>query len=346
MWYTRIEGSIGGLMSNSQQLTLLKPNGEKGQLVIGEQFDRDAKVTLFNGDRLELLRQIADSGAKTQLIVTSPPYNIGKEYEEETSLETYIDGQRQTIQACLEILSNTGSICWQVGHYIDGSGRKKEAFPLDLVLYPIFKEFGLKLRNRIVWHFGHGLHEQFRFSGRHETILWFTWDVEDYIFELDPIRVPQKYPGKRQFRGPNKGELSGNPLGKNPSDVWDMPNVKSNHIEKVEHPCQFPVGLVERLVLSMTRPGDLVVDPYMGVGSTAVAAVMHGRRAAGADTEAKYLDIARERVEMAWRGELKTRPMNQPLFEPDSSMAVARMPDEWKSNGDADQDNEESHRLF
>jgi adenine-specific DNA-methyltransferase len=319
-------------MSTSSQLKLFTPNGDRGQLVIDDQFGRDSKAALFHGDRLSLLDQIAKSGLQAQLIVTSPPYNIGKEYEEAMSLTEYIEHQRQTIEACVNVLSRTGSICWQVGHFIQGSGRKKEAFPLDLVLYPVFKDFGLKLRNRIVWHFGHGLHEQFRFSGRHETILWFTQDVEDYTFDLDPIRVPQKYPGKRNYRGPNKGLPSGNPNGKNPSDVWDMPNVKSNHIEKVEHPCQFPVGLVERLVLSMTRPGDLVVDPYVGVGSTAVAAVMHGRRAAGSDTEKKYLDIAHHRIQMAWAGTLKTRPMNQPLFEPDSKMSVARIPDEWKQD--------------
>ncbi len=314
------------------QLTLLSPAKDRGELLISERFDRDTTVTLFRGDRLELLSQIATMGLKAQLIVTSPPYNVGKEYEQETSLDEYVAGQKQTIEACMEILARTGSICWQVGHYIHGSGRKKEAFPLDLVLYPIFKSFGLKLRNRIVWHFGHGLHEQYRFSGRHETILWFTRDVEDYMFNIDPIRVPQKYPGKRSYRGPNKGQPSGNPAGKNPSDVWDMPNVKSNHIEKTEHPCQFPVGLVERLVLSMTRPGDLVVDPYMGVGTTGVAAVLHGRRAAGADLEARYLEVARERIHMAWDGTLKTRPMNQPLFEPDQNMSVARVPDEWKKD--------------
>lgn len=314
------------------QLTLLSPAKDRGALLISERFDRDTTVTLFRGDRLELLSQIATTGLKAQLIVTSPPYNVGKEYEQETSLDEYVAGQKQTIEACMEILARTGSICWQVGHYIHGSGRKKEAFPLDLVLYPIFKSFGLKLRNRIVWHFGHGLHEQYRFSGRHETILWFTQDVEDYMFNIDPIRVPQKYPGKRSYRGPNKGQPSGNPAGKNPSDVWDMPNVKSNHIEKTEHPCQFPVGLVERLVLSMTRPGDLVVDPYMGVGTTGVAAVLHGRRAAGADLEARYLEAARERIQMAWDGTLKTRPMNQPLFEPDQNMSVARVPDEWKKD--------------
>ncbi len=298
--------------------------------VLADRYTPEAHVTLFCGDRLILLRQIAELGGKAELIITSPPYNIGKEYETRTSLQEYIESQRQTIAACLKILSPTGSICWQVGHFIDGHSRSKEAFPLDLVLYPVFKDFGLKLRNRIVWQFGHGLHENIRFSGRHETLLWFTWDTDEYTFNLDPIRVPQKYPGKRAFRGPRKGQPSGNPKGKNPGDVWDMPNVKSNHIEKTEHPCQFPVALVERLVLAMTHEEDLVVDPYLGVGTTAVASVLHNRRAAGADIESRYLEIARDRISRARAGTLQTRPMDRPVYEPGENLSLAQIPDEWK----------------
>lgn len=317
-------------MSQSKQLGLFNNEDDKArELIVSESYTPESTVTFFHGDRLILLKQIANAGSQAKLIVTSPPYNVGKEYEQETTLDEYIEGQRQTIEASLAILSPTGSICWQVGHYIEGSGRRKEAFPLDLVLYPIFKSFGLKLRNRIVWHFGHGLHEEFRFTGRHETILWFTRDVDNYTFNLDAVRVPQKYPGKRAFRGPKKGQPSGNPLGKNPSDVWDMPNVKANHIEKTGHPCQFPVALVERLVLALTNEMDLVVDPYMGVGTTAVASVLRNRRAAGADIQASYLQIARERVEKAWAGTLEIRPLDKPVYEPDTRMAVARIPEEW-----------------
>ena len=166
---------------------------------------------------------------------------------------------------------------------------------------PCFRNHGLKLRNRIVWHFGHGLHSRKRLSGRYETINWWT-KSDDYTWNLDPIRVPSKYPGKRHFKGPNIGKLSGNPKGKNPSDVWEFPNVKNNHPEKTIHPCQFPVELVERLVLSMTDPEDAVFDPYMGVGSSAIAALMHRRDAYGCDIMPEYLDIARQRVRelFAW----------------------------------------------
>ena len=288
------------------------PDGSGKPLV----FD-DLQVTLYHGDCNDFLGSLPDGAA--HLVVTSPPYNLGKEYEKRTSLSLYLAAQEKTITIAARVLNDRGSICWQVGNYVDAG----EVFPLDALLYPIFKGLGLHLRNRIVWQFQHGLHCSRRFSGRHETILWFT-KTDRYIFNLDPVRVPSKYPGKRYYKGPKVGQYSGNPLGKNPGDVWEIPNVKHNHVEKTIHPCQFPVELVERLVLSMTEPGQLVVDPYIGVGSAAVAALLHGRRAAGADVKEEYLQIARERCELAARGELRTRPMGTPIYVPPASSSLVR----------------------
>ena len=245
------------------------------------------------------------------LVVTSPPYNIGKQYERAQTLDEYVRAQSEVIRECVRVLSDDGSLCWQTGNYV----RHGEIVPLDALLFPVFRELGLKMRNRIVWHFEHGLHCTNRFSGRYETISWFTKSA-DYQFNVDPIRVPQKYPNKRHFKGPKAGQLSGNPLGKNPGDVWIFPNVKHNHIEKTEHPCQFPVELVERLVLSMTDPGDWVLDPYMGVASTAVGSIRHGRRAAGAELDPGYHRIGVERVQDERNGLLRTRPMNRPVYKP------------------------------
>jgi adenine-specific DNA-methyltransferase len=246
-----------------------------------------------------------------KLVVTSPPYNLGKEYEKRSSREAYLETQRAVITEAIRLLDNNGSICWQVGNYVENG----EIEPLDIILYPIFKKAGLKLRNRIIWTYGHGLHCQNRFSGRYETILWFT-KGDDYIFNLDPVRVPSKYPEKKYFKGPRKGEISGNPLGKNPADVWEIPNVKSNHVEKTDHPCQFPVALVERLVLALTDEGDSVLDPYMGVGSTAIAALKHGRNAYGCDVQKRYIATAQERIAELRAGTLRLRPMNRPIYEP------------------------------
>lgn len=234
------------------------------------------------GDSLKVLKQFEDD--KFKLIITSPPYNIGKEYETRKSIESYLDHQNEIIKELVRVLHPSGSICWQVGNFID----KGEVFPLDIFFYNIFKKHNLKLRNRIIWHFGHGLHSSKRFSGRYETILWFTKN-ENYIFNLDAVRVPSKYPGKKHFKGPKKGQYSSNPNGKNPSDIWeivlndweneiwDIPNVKANHVEKTEHPCQYPIELVERCIFALTNEDDWVLDPFAGVGSSVLASLKNNR---------------------------------------------------------------------
>mgnify|MGYP001116194890 CR=1 FL=1 len=278
---------------------------------ISTKFNPNSNLILYNGDCIDLLKQIPNGFVK--LVVTSPPYNIGKAYEKKTNIKTYLDNQKKVIEESARVLSEDGSLCWQVGNYIENG----EIIPLDILLFPLFNELGLKLRNRIVWHFGHGLHASKRFSGRYEVILWFT-KSDNYTFNLDDVRVPSKYPEKRHFKGPRKGELSGNPLGKNPSDVWEIPNVKSNHIEKTIHPAQFPVELIERLVLSMTNKGDWTLDPFMGVGTTAIASLIHERKSIGAEIMKEYYDVALERINLAIKGELKIRPMERPIYDPKS----------------------------
>ena len=273
---------------------------------------RDADTRIACEDNLKFMRSLPDESIN--LIITSPPYNLGKAYERRTSQEKYIEEMAATIAEAVRLLSPSGSICWQVGNHVHGG----EIFPLDILLYPLFKNHNLQLRNRVVWTFGHGLHTRKRFSGRHETILWFT-KTEEYTFNLDPVRIPSKYPNKRFFKGPNKGLLSGNPLGKNPSDVWDIPNVKANHVEKTDHPCQFPVGLVERMVLALTNEGESVLDPYLGVGSSAVAALKHRRHAYGCDLNREYINIAWERIHGLRAGSLRTRPMNEPIYDPNAN---------------------------
>jgi adenine-specific DNA-methyltransferase len=261
-------------------------------------------------DNLEFMSHLADESM--HLIVTSPPYNIGKEYEERHDLDEYLYNQKKVIAECVRLLHPEGSLCWQVGNHITSNG---EVIPLDMLLYPLFKEHSLILRNRIIWHFEHGLHCTRRFSGRYETILWFTKSL-NYIFDVDPVRVPSKYPNKKYFKGPRKGEYSCNPLGKNPGDVWIIPNVKANHVEKTLHPCQFPVELIERLVLSMTNPRDKVLDPYCGVGSSIIAAILHDRIGYGCDIDPTYIEVARERIQSCCNGTLKTRPMGKAVYDP------------------------------
>lgn len=254
---------------------------------------------IVQADNIEYMASIATDSV--DLVVTSPPYNLGKEYEGKLSLPSYLEIIEPVIEECVRITKPDGHLCWQVGHYVQAG----EVVPLDIIFYPLFKMRGLKLRNRIVWTFGHGLHCKKRFSGRHETILWFS-KSDQHTFNLDPVRVPSKYPQKRHFKGPKKGQLSGHPLGKNPSDVWDIPNVKHNHPEKTAHPCQFPILLAERLILALTNEGDRVFDPYAGSGTTIAAALKNGRFGFGCEIDAGYAEIAKMRI-----GALTPTPSNR-----------------------------------
>lgn len=340
-----------------------------------DKYKKNCDIVIINNDVINSLENIPDETAT--LIVSSPPYNLGKPYEKRVEFKEYLIWQKKVAKELNRILHVNGSLCWQVGNYVEDG----EVFPLDIYFYEIFKELDFKLRNRIIWKFGHGLHTQKRFSGRYETLLWFTKN-DSYIFNLDPVRIPQKYPGKTAFQGPNRGKLSGNPLGKNPSDIWDtleqkypeetwrieredndesphfelfhhnkpieevkpklkalfqeewrtgiwdIPNVKSNHPEKTIHTSQFPIELIERLVLALTNKGDVVLDPFSGVGSALVAATLQQRRTIGSDYERPYTDVAFERCLMAINGTIKKRELGKPVYKPKGK--IAKTPEDFE----------------
>jgi DNA modification methylase len=301
------------------------------------------KVTLLKGDALKLVTSLPTE--QFTLIITSPPYNIGKIYERKahTSFEDYLAWYDSLIELLVARLQPRGSICWQVGSYI----KNAELYPLDVYFYQMFKRYGMKLRNRIIWRFNFGHNSKERFSGRYETILWFTRS-DHYKFNLDPVRIPQLYPGKRHSskRGDRAGLPSGNPLGKNPSDywefsatdhfldnpVWEIPNVKANHPEKTIHPCQFPVELVERCILALTDKGDTVLDPFVGTGTSAIAAIKNERNVIGIDKDAGFLRVARERLNRLEQGDLTLRPLGRTVLRPKSTQKVAQIPQEWMVN--------------
>lgn len=293
-----------------------------------------AECKYILGDSGTKLKDIEDG--KFKLIITSPPYNVGKEYEVKTSIQSYLEEQNEIIEELVRVLHPNGSICWQIGNYL----KNGEVFPLDFFYYNIFKNKNLILRNRIIWHFGHGLHSSKRFSGRYETILWFT-KSDDYTFNLDSVRVPAKYPGKKHFKGPNKGKYSGNPNGKNPSDIWEIiskdweneiwniPNVKANHVEKTEHPCQYPIELVERCVLALTNQDDWVLDPFAGVGSSVIASLKNNRNVIGIEKFKKYRDIGLKRVKELEEGDLRFREIGKPIYDHTQSK-LSQIPNEFK----------------
>ena len=283
---------------------------------------------LWHGDVETLLNQIPEEPL-FDLVVTSPPYNIGKSYEKTLELDEYRSWQERVIEKLVKRLKPTGSLCWQVGSYTNPrkNNDRAQIYPLDFLFHPIFEKFNLILRNRIIWHYGHGHHAKHRFSGRYEVVLWYTLS-STYTFNLDDVRVDSKYPSKTYYRGPKKGQYSSNPKGKNPEDVWtNIPNVKSYHVEKTSHPCQFPVGLIERLVLALTNENDLVFDPFAGVASAGVAAAVHNRRFWGCDTVSTYIEIGQKRISEALNGTAIYRPHNKPLFDHKKSHLSKRPPE-------------------
>ncbi|WP_342361273.1 site-specific DNA-methyltransferase [Terrarubrum flagellatum] len=303
--------------------------------------ENSLKHRFLQGDALKALDKVDNNSCR--LVITSPPYNIGKEYERDRrrSLEEYVEWLKPIVEKACKKVADDGHLCWQVGNYVNNG----EVFPLDYYFYQMITAQGFRLRNRIIWHFNFGLHATKRFSGRYETLLWFTRS-EKYHFNLESVRIPQLYPGKRHSKGRagKAGLPSGNPRGKNPSDfwvfdpeealknnaVWELPNVKANHPEKTFHPCQFPSELVERCLLALTEQGDTILDPFVGVGTTVLAAAKHSRSAIGIDQSEKYLKLARKRLSDLRAGRLITRPLGKPVRRPKAGERVATIPTEWK----------------
>jgi adenine-specific DNA-methyltransferase len=296
---------------------------------IYKRFRPENDYTLYHGDCFDLIKKIPENSI--DLIVTSPPYCMGKSYERpEDDLETFTKQHEKLFPEVYRITKPGGSICWQIGYHVENA----VVMPLDYVVFDIINNRlpqeisqNLILRNRIVWTFGHGLNCSTRFSGRHEMLLWFT-KGDEYYFDLDAVRVPQKYPGKRYYKGDKKGKLSGNPLGKNPSDVWDVPNVKANHIEKTEHPCQFPVSIPQRLIKALTPVSGIVYDPFVGSGTSGVAAALEKRRFVGSELSDNYYEIAEDRIRQAINGTVAYRE-DKPAMKPDLTTSVAKLPEEF-----------------
>jgi len=244
---------------------------------------------IHHGDVTDLLRDLPDSCV--DLVVSSPPYNLGKEYEARKALGNYLKEQTDILSECVRVLKPSGSLFWQVGAFSDDG----ILIPLDIRFFPILESLGLYPKNRIVWARQHGLHARKKFSCRYETILWFT-KSDNYVFNLDAIRVPQKYKNKKAHKGENRGKYTCNPAGKNPGDIWMFRNVKHNHEEQTIHPCQFPEDLISRIMLCTTVVGGVVFDPYIGTGTTAVVARDHGRHFIGAELNIDYYRVAIRRL--------------------------------------------------
>ncbi|WP_262267239.1 MULTISPECIES: DNA-methyltransferase [Microvirga] len=250
--------------------------------------------TTAKADVLDYLDSLPDGAAR--LILSSIPYNVGKRYGDGASADQmafvyFMGWTMQVISECARILKDGGTLFLQVGSTRDETGGLA---PLDALLFEPLKKTGLTFQSRVIWTQPHGLTPRGRLAERHETALVFSKGPSP-VFNPTPARKPQKGPGKRAFKGKHKGKLSSHPLGAWPSNVWDdIGNVGHNHPERTGHPAQFPLELARRAVLVYSMPGDLIIDPFSGSGTTHVACRETGRSFSGCDLF--YEDLRAKRL--------------------------------------------------
>ena len=257
---------------------------------LGEPAIHRPGVMIFQRDCVEALSLLPPG--LVNLTVTSPPYNIGKEYETATAVDLYVEWCQEWIMRIAEASSADSAFWLNVG-YLPLPGRGK-AVPIS---YLLWDKVPLYLIQEIVWNYAAGVASSKSFSPRNEKLLWYVKNQNSYTFNLDEVRDPNvKYPNQKK-----NGKLKCNPLGKNPTDVWEIPKVTSGKdrasTERTPHPAQFPIALIDRIVRACSNQGDVILDPFMGSGTTAEVALATGRFAIGFELEPRYIGIARDRVD-------------------------------------------------
>lgn len=263
---------------------------EKALSALGRPDYEASGIALYNRDCILGMQDM--QAPLIDLTVTSPPYNIGKEYETPLALEEYLSWSQRWVEAVHSVTAPNGAFWLNLG-YVSMPGRAK-AIPLP---YLLWNRLPFHLVQEVVWHYGAGVATRHSFSPRNEKFLWYVRDEENYTFNLDDVRdTDVKYPNQKK-----NGKLKCNPLGKNPSDVWIMPKVTSGanraSKERTEHPAQFPVAVIERIIKACSDVGDIILDPFMGSGTTAAVASTLGRRVIGFELSSRYLELSVERLE-------------------------------------------------
>lgn len=270
---------------------------------LGKPYFESDDCLLYAGDCLELMKKI--DPALVDLTVTSPPYNIGKEYEEPMPLENYLDWCKNWISEIHRVTKDQGAFWLNIG-YLE-IPEKGKAVPIPYLLWDKTPFYFIQ---EVIWNYGAGVAGRKFFSPRNEKLLWYVKNRENYVFNLDDIRDKNvKYPNQKK-----NGKLKCNPLGKNPTDVWQIPKVTSgtnrSSKERMPHPAQFPIALIDRIVKASSNPNEIVLDPFLGSGTSAIVALSNGRKFVGFEINEKYCDLAVERIK-----QYKNSPQPVSLFE-------------------------------
>lgn len=257
--------------------------------VLGEPVCRGEKYAIFNMDCLVGMRSLPPGCI--DLTITSPPYNIGKEYEEAMSTEQYVEWCKNWIEEVYRITKSDGAFWLNLGYI--ALDDKAKAIPLPYLLWDKIPFF---LIQELVWNYGAGVAAKKTLSPRNEKFLWYVKNSESYTFNLDEIRDPDvKYPNQKK-----NGKLRCNTIGKNPSDVWQIAKVTSganrSSVERAPHPAQFPVDLITRLVKGFSNSAEILLDPFMGSGTTAECALREGRYVIGFELRKDYCQTIADRL--------------------------------------------------
>lgn len=247
-------------------------------------------VLIYTGDCLDVLARI--SSTVIDLTVTSPPYNIGKEYETPLPLPDFVAWCGKWMTRLHEVTEPDGAFWLNLG-YVPVLHQGK-AVPLPYLLWDKSPFYMLQ---EVVWTYGAGVAARHTFSPRNEKFLWYVKDAAAYTFNLDAVRDPDvKYPNQKK-----NGKIKVNPLGKNPGDVWSIPKVTSGagraSKERRPHPAQYPEAVIERIILASSNPGDIVLDPFLGSGTTAAVARRLGRKCIGVELRSDYVQVATVRLQ-------------------------------------------------
>jgi site-specific DNA-methyltransferase (adenine-specific) len=240
---------------------------------------------VFCEDALTGMARIPD--ASIDLILTDPPYNLGKDYgnsSDQQSVEDYLAWTEQWIDIALPKLKPNGSLyiflTWRFAPEIFVMLKKR-----------------LTMMNEIIWDrrvpsMGGSTRS---FSSVHDTIGFFV-KRKDYYFDLDAVRIPydaatKKARSRSIFVGAKWLEV-----GYNPKDLWSVSRLHREHAERVDHPTQKPLEIIERMLKASCPPGGVVLDPFMGSGTTALAAKRLGRHYAGFELNQAYCEVIQQRL--------------------------------------------------
>lgn len=253
-----------------------------------------------NGDCIQVMNSMDKESVNT--IVTSPPYNLDKKYGKYNDNRPLVEWEEliaKTAREAHRILKPNGSFFLNVSPIPDK--KTKEIIPLDAIAYFIFKKEGYYLRNSIVWHFNNMQNCTNRLSGRWEKVLWFVKDINNYVFNLDDIRIPYITKNDKRLIGGS---------GRNPTDTWnfDLPDSDFWYFDRVnnmtkgklgisDHPCIFPIPMIERIIKMSTKEGDTVLDPFLGSGTTLIASQKLNRVGLGIELDERYNEIIEKRLQ-------------------------------------------------